>query len=185
MPDPTLPLPTEPIQPPGQHPVPPAVDPFEDATFAAYEPPRPPAPPAPAPPLALAPAPSPGPPVVTPAPPPPIVSRIGEISVSTTTIYTPTGDMPLKHSQWVVTEQWQAHTKVPTWAIVMCVFTFFCIPFLNFLFLLAKETYYTGQAVVSVSSGGRHYVARIAVKNQNQVANLQSQVNYVRSLAAL
>jgi hypothetical protein len=186
MPDPTLPLPTEPI-PHGQHPVGPPVDPYEDATFAAYEPPRAPTPPAPppAPPLHPVPAPAPAPPVVTPAPPPPIISRIGEISVSATTVYTPTGEMPLRRSQWIVTEQWQAHTKIPTWAIVMCVFTFFCIPFLNFLFLLAKETYYTGAAMVSVANAGRHYVARVPVAGKNQLAALQSQVNYVRSLAAL
>jgi hypothetical protein len=189
MPDPTLPLPTEPIPPPGQHPVPPAVDPYEDATFAAYEPPQPR--PEPGPP-ALPPAPVPPPPVPqaalpvpTPAPPSPIIARIADISVSSTIVYTPTGEMPLKRSQWIVTEQWQAHTRVPTWAILMCVFTFFCFPFLNFLFLLAKQTYYTGHATVSVASAGRHYVTRVAVKNQTEVAQLQSQVNYVRSLAAL
>jgi hypothetical protein len=188
MPDPTLPLPTEPIHPAGQHPVPPAVDPFEDATFAAYEPPQPrptptALPPAPLPPT---PAPAPGPPPVpTPAPPSPIIARIADISVSSTTIYTPNGEMPLKRSQWIVTEQWQAHTRIPTWAIIMCVFTFFCLPFLNFLFLLAKQTYYTGYATISVASSGRHYVTRAAVNNQNQVAQVQSQVNYIRSLAAL
>lgn len=198
MPEPTLPLPTEPIQPAGQHPVPPPVDPFEDATFAAYEPPQPrpaPGPPAlppapvPPPPVATAPPvpalPVPAPPVPTPGPPSPIVARIADISVSSTTVYTPTGEMPLKRSQWIVTEQWQAHTRIPTWAVLMCVFTFFCFPFLNFLFLLAKQTYHTGHATVSVASAGRHYVTRVAVKNQNDVAQLQSQVNYVRSLAAL
>ncbi|NUT07332.1 MAG: hypothetical protein HOV76_28050 [Hamadaea sp.] len=122
---------------------------------------------------------------VAPAPPLPIVARVGEISVSSTTIYTPTGEMPLRGSQWVVTDQWQAHSKIPTWAILLCILTFFCIPVFNFLFLLAKETYYTGMVVVSVTSAGRHYVARIPVNSQVQVATLQSQVNYIRSLAAL
>jgi outer membrane biosynthesis protein TonB len=207
MPDPTLPLPTEPIPSHGQHGEP--VDPFEDATFAGYEPPRPPMPPMPpappaptppsppppppAPPAKAAkrparpvPAPSPGKsPVPTPAPPQPIVARFGEISVSSTTIYTPTGEMPLRRSQWIATEQWQPHTKIPAWAIVMCVLTFFCIPLLNFLFLLAKETYYTGTASISVSSAGRHYVAQMPVRNKREMAGIQSQVNYVRSLAAL
>ncbi|MCP2325016.1 hypothetical protein HDA40_003523 [Hamadaea flava] len=124
-------------------------------------------------------------PPAVPAPPLPIVARVGEISVSSTTIYTPTGEMPLRGSQWVVTDQWQAHSKIPVWAIVLCILTFFCIPIFNFLFLLAKETYYTGMVVVSVTSAGRHYVARIPVNSQVQVANLQSQVNYIRSLAAL
>ncbi|NUR73951.1 MAG: hypothetical protein HOU81_24315 [Hamadaea sp.] len=122
---------------------------------------------------------------VTPGPPPPVVARVGEISVSSTTVYTPTGEMPLRGSQWIVTDQWQAHSKIPVWAIVLCIVTFFCIPIFNFLFLLAKETYYTGMVVVSVTSAGRHYVARIPVNSQVQVANLQSQVNYIRSLAAL
>jgi hypothetical protein len=143
MPDPTLPLPTEPI--PAARPVTPAA----------------------------------------PAPPLPIVARIGEISVSSTTVYTPTGEMPLRRSQWMLTDQWQAHSKIPTWAIALTVLTFFCIPIVNFLFLLARETYYTGVVAVSVSSAGHHYVARIPVTDQAQVANLQNQVNYVRSLAAL
>lgn len=218
MPDPTLPLPTEPIEPhghrqpavPSEHPTP--VDPYADAPLPsvgylpAYQPELPPAPPvspaqylpepAPYEPAQYAaapvspPPPAPTPPVpaalpVTPAPPAPIVSRIGEISVSSTTVYTPTGELPLRGSQWILTDQWQAHSKIPAWAIVMTILTFFCIPVFNFLFLLAKETYYTGVVAVSVSGSGRHYVARIPVANQAQVANLQSQVNYVRSLATL
>jgi hypothetical protein len=124
-------------------------------------------------------------PAALPAPPTPIVARVGEISVSSTTVYTPTGEMPLRGSQWILTDQWQAHSKIPTWAIILTIVTFFCIPIFNFLFLLAKETYYSGMVAVSVSSSGRHYVARIPVNSQAQVATLQSQVNYIRSLAAL
>ncbi|NUT33831.1 MAG: hypothetical protein HOV79_12245 [Hamadaea sp.] len=219
MPDPTLPLPTEPIEPHGRRPVEHAtpVDPYADAPLPSvgYLPAYPPEPPAPpvspayyapepmsphpvsphpvspqpvspsAPPPAIAAPPVPAALPVTPAPPAPIVSRIGEISVSSTTIYTPTGELPLRGSQWVLSDQWQAHSKIPAWAIVMTILTFFCIPIFNFLFLLAKETYYTGVVAVSVSGSGRHYVARIPVANQAQVANLQSQVNYVRSLATL
>ncbi|WP_034592147.1 hypothetical protein [Hamadaea tsunoensis] len=204
MPEPTLPLPTEPIPPSHGEPhghLPPQ-DPYADtmpayaigpyapppaAPVAPVQPPAPPVqPPAPAAPPparpsnAIVPA-----PVPAPGTPPPIVARIGEIAVSSTTIYTPAGEMPLRRSQWLVTDQRQAHTKIPTWAIVLTILTFFCMPLLNFLFLLARETYYTGQSVVSVTSGGRHYVAYIPVANQAQAASLNSQINYVRSLAAL
>jgi len=170
MSDPTVPLPTEPIPPHGPQPSSAAFDPTPvDPYYLLPAIVTPPAAPAPAP----------------PAPPAPIVARIGEISVSSTTVYTPTGEMPLRGSQWILTDQWQAHSKIPAWAIVLTVLTFFCIPIFNFLFLLAKETYYTGVVAVSVASAGRHYVARIPVSSQVQVANLQSQVNYIRSLAAL
>jgi hypothetical protein len=178
MPDSTLPLPTEPIPPHGLQPANADSDPTPVDPYLA--------PIQPALPLAPIPAALPvTPPAVLPAPPTPIVARIGEISVSSTTVYTPTGEMPLRGSQWILTDQWQAHSKIPAWAIVLTILTFFCIPIFNFLFLLAKETYYTGVVVVSVASAGRHYVARIPVGNQAHVANLQSQVNYVRSLAAL
>jgi len=164
------------------HALPPAL-PAEPA-YPAYAPPEPAypayAPAEPAPPVA-----APAPLSAAPAPPAPIVARVGEISVSSTTVYTPTGEMPLRGSQWILTDQWQAHSKIPVWAIVLCIVTFFCIPIFNFLFLLAKETYYTGMVAVSVTSAGRHYVARIPVNSQATVANLQSQVNYIRSLAAL
>ena len=170
MSDATLPLPIEPIPSHGPQPSSAAFDPTPVDPYLLP---------------AIAAAPAALPVAPAPAPPAPIVARIGEISVSSTTVYTPTGEMPLRGSQWILTDQWQAHSKIPAWAIVLTVLTFFCIPIFNFLFLLAKETYYTGVVAVSVASAGRHYVARIPVSSQVQVANLQSQVNYTRSLAAL
>ena len=173
MPDSTLPLPTEPIPPQGPH--------GHEYDYTAPAPVSPP----PYPHQALIPVSLPAPVTVpTPGPPPPIVCRIQEIAVSPAMVYTPTAEMPLRGSHWMMTEQWQVHTKIPTWAILMCIFTICFFPF-NFFFLLAKDTYYTGFALVTVSNHGRQYAARIPVSNQAQVANLQNQVNYVRSLAAL
>jgi hypothetical protein len=171
---------------------------------------RPPAPtPSPNPYRLPAPAPSPGsaatpaahhaPPTAHPAPPArpgalpvpyaaqaqPILVQLGEVAVSSTTIYTPAGEIPLRGSQWTVTDQWHAQHKIPTWAIVCAVLLFFFLCFLSLFFLLAKETRYTGTVQVMITNGQRQYVARIPVSDQRVVQHIHAQVNYVRSLAAL
>lgn len=111
-----------------------------------------------------------------------VLVQIGEIAVTATTVYTPSGPMPLRGSQWAVQDQWLSEQKIPTWAIVLAIVGFFLVCALSLLFLLAKETRFHGTVNVSVTSGGRQYVARIPVYNQQQVHHLYNQVNYVRSL---
>jgi hypothetical protein len=115
----------------------------------------------------------------------PVIVQIGEIRVSSTTVYTPAGQFPLRGSQWTVTDQWIAEQKTPTYAVVLTVVGFFCLTVLSLLFLLIKETTYTGAVVVQVHSGPHHYVSRVPVTNQAYVQHVYQQVNYVRSLAAL
>jgi hypothetical protein len=114
-----------------------------------------------------------------------VIAQIGEIQVTSTSVRTPAGQFPLKGSQWSVTDQWVAEQKIPTWAIVCAIVGFFCLTFFSLLFLLVKETVYSGVVLVQVHSGPYHYVSRIPVSDQTYVQHVYQQVNYVRSLAAL
>jgi hypothetical protein len=115
----------------------------------------------------------------------PVIVQIGELGVTSTVVHTPAGDIPLAGSTWHVTDYWHNEQKIPTWAIVTAVLGFCVLTVFSLLFLLAKETIYRGTVQVTVTNGARQYVARIPVTDQNQVAYVHQQVNYVRSLAAL
>ena len=125
-------------------------------------------------------------PVTTPYPvPEQVIAQVGEIQVTSTSVRTPAGQFPLRGSQWSVTDQWIATTKIPTWAIVLAIVLIPCTGFLSLLFLLAKESVYQGVVLVQVQNGAYHYVSRVAVNNQTYVQHVYAQVNYVRSLAAM
>jgi hypothetical protein len=192
MPDPTLPMPTEPVPYFDPTRVNQPVAPVDDTpTAPAWDPMTAPAQPYQAPqPAYQAPqpayqAPQPALPAVAAPGPAPIIAQVGEVRVSSTTIYTPNGEIPLRGSQWIVTDQWVATQKTPSWAIVLAIVLFFCLTVFSLLFLLAKETAYTGTVQVLITNGGHQYVTRIPVTTQAQVATLHQQVNYVRSLSAL
>jgi len=115
----------------------------------------------------------------------PVVAQIGEIAVTSSTVHTPAGDIPLRGSTWHVTDQWLTEQKIPTWAVIMAIVGFCVLTVFSLLFLLVKETVYRGVVQVTVSNGQQQYVARVPVANQPQAQYLYQQVNYVRSLAAL
>jgi hypothetical protein len=115
----------------------------------------------------------------------PVVVQIGELAVTSTTVRTPAGEIPLRGSTWMVSDQWLTEQKIPKWAIVMAILGFCLVTFLSLFFLLAKETVYRGTAQVTVTNGPLQYVARIPVRSQADVHQIHQQVNYVRSLAAL
>jgi hypothetical protein len=115
----------------------------------------------------------------------PVVVQIGELAVTSTTVRTPAGDIPLRGSTWLVTDQWLTEQRIPKWAIVMAIVGFCLLTFFSLLFLLAKETVYRGTAQITVTNGPQQYVARIPVQSQADVHHIHQQVNYVRSLAAL
>ncbi|HEX7744599.1 MAG TPA: hypothetical protein VF462_04980 [Micromonosporaceae bacterium] len=179
--DATVPLPGS--GPPGQ--LPPPTDPW-----AVPTPPGPSASPAPAfPPDHPAPAFPPGHPAPAFPPSPaahgPAVARIGEITVTSTTVHTPTGDLRLTGSTWQVADYWHNEQKTPAWAIAAAIVGFCVLTVFSLLFLLVKETVYRGTVQVTVTSGQQQYVARIPVRSQAEVQQINQQVNYVRSLAAL
>ena len=113
------------------------------------------------------------------------MAQINEIAVTSSTVHTPAGDIPLAGSTWQVSDFWQTEQKTPTWAIVLAIAGFCVLTVLSLLFLLVKETVYRGTVQVTVTNGPRQYVARIPVGTQAQVQHIHQQVNYVRSLAAL
>lgn len=112
-----------------------------------------------------------------------IIAEIGDIRVSSSTIFTPVGQFPLRGSQWTVNDQWVATQRTPTWAILCAIFGFFCLTVFSLLFLLAKQTVYSGVVHVTVTSGRFQYDTRIPVTDQPQVQRLHDLVNYVRSVS--
>lgn len=130
-----------------------------------------------------------GPPDVPPDVPPleagPVIVQIAEIAVTSTTVRTPAGDIPLAGSQWQVNDYWFSQQRIPRWAIIAAIVGFCVLTVFSLLFLLVKETVMQGTVQVTVTNGTRQYVARIPVFDQAAVTTINQQVNYVRSLAAL
>ena len=115
----------------------------------------------------------------------PVVVQIAEIAVTSTTVRTPAGDIPLAGSQWQVNDYWVSQQRIPRWAIVAAIVGFCVLTVFSLLFLLIKESVMQGTVQVTVTNGTRQYVARIAVRDQAAVTTINQQVNYVRMLAAL
>ncbi|HLU45400.1 MAG TPA: DUF1707 domain-containing protein [Natronosporangium sp.] len=117
-------------------------------------------------------------------PPEQVLLQLGDMTVTSTTIYTPSGPIPLRGAQWMIQDHWTTTQKIPTWAIVLAIVGFFCLTIFSLLFLLAKETVYQGVVTVTVTNAGRQYAVRLPVNNQQQVHHYHQQVNYLRSVSA-
>jgi hypothetical protein len=115
----------------------------------------------------------------------PVIVQIAEIAVTSTTVHTPAGDIPLAGSQWQVSDYWFNSQRIPKYAIVLAIVGFCVLTVFSLLFLLIKETVTQGTMQITVTNGTRQYVARIPVTDQAQVAAINQQVNYIRSLAAI
>lgn len=119
------------------------------------------------------------------APPPasgPLV-MIGDIGVSQNQYTTPGGAFPLARTQWMVQENVQTTTAIPTHAIVLTViFVWFCL--FGLLFLLIKEERTSGYVQVTVQGEGRFHATQIPVSNRMALGDIHQRVNYVRSLVA-
>ncbi|MEV6345078.1 hypothetical protein [Actinoplanes sp. NPDC051851] len=131
-------------------------------------------------------APSPAPAEPAHAPEPgPVIVEIAEIQITSSLVRTPVGDFPLAGSRWQVNEFWLSQRRTPLWAkIVAGVGVCFTAGF-SLLLLLVKETVPQGTVQVTVTSGTMQYVARVPVKHEEDIAQINQSVNYVRSLAAL
>lgn len=126
-----------------------------------------------------------GPPVAVPSPAAgPVLVQIGEIAVTSASVRTPAGEIPLRGSTWHVADYWQSEQRTPRWAVVAAIVGFCVLTVLSLLFLLVKETVHRGMVQVTVGNGRWQYVARIPVTNQYEVQQINERVNYVRSLAA-
>jgi hypothetical protein len=115
----------------------------------------------------------------------PVIVQIAEISVTSTVVHTPAGDLPLAGSQWLVTDYWFTQQRTPRWAVVAAIAGFCVLTVFSLFFLMVKESVMQGTVQVTVTNGTRQYVARIPVTDQAAVTAINQQVNYVRTLAAL
>jgi len=111
----------------------------------------------------------------------PVLVTIGDISVTSTTVYTPSGSRPLSEVSWTFTDMSTTSQAIPTWAIV-CAIVFFLACFIGLVFLLAKENSTTGVVQVSVHGNGFVHTTTIPVSSINQVADISARVSYARSL---
>lgn len=113
-----------------------------------------------------------------------VLTQIGEITITQTTVHTPNGPIPLRGAQWLGQDHWHHEQKMATWGIVLAVVLFFCIGPFSLLFLLAKESRYSGTVDVTVSSGSRQYTARIPIQSHQHAHHVHQQVTYARSLSS-
>lgn len=113
----------------------------------------------------------------------PILVTIGDISVTSTTVYTPSGSRPLAELSWTFTDLSSTSQAIPTWAIV-CAVVFFLFCFLGLLFLLAKEDKTQGTVQVTAHGSGFVHTCTIPVTSVAQVADINARVNYIRTLTA-
>ena len=113
----------------------------------------------------------------------PVLVTIGDISVTSTTVYTPSGSRPLAEVSWTFTDLSTTSQAIPTWAII-CAIVFFVFCFLGLLFLLAKEDKTAGSVQVTVHGPGFVHTSTMPVTSIAQVADINARVNYVRTLTA-
>jgi hypothetical protein len=111
----------------------------------------------------------------------PIMVTIGDISVTSTTVYTPSGSRPLSEVSWAFSDMSITSQNIPTWAII-CAIVFFVFCFVGLLFLLAKEEKTQGAVQVTVQGPGFLHTSTIPVSSLAQVADINARVNYVRTL---
>ncbi|MBD2829128.1 MULTISPECIES: hypothetical protein [Streptomyces] len=107
---------------------------------------------------------------------------IGDITVMSDAIVTPSGTMPLKGAVWTATDMSRTEEKIPTHAVVLAiVFALFCL--VGLLFLLMKEKQTTGFVQVTVTSGGRHHATMIPATGPHTFPAIMAQLNQARSLS--
>ncbi|QCW79087.1 hypothetical protein EQG64_22285 [Streptomyces sp. S6] len=110
------------------------------------------------------------------------VLSIGDITVMSDAIVTPSGTMPLKGAVWTATDMSRTEEKIPAHAIVLAiVFALFCL--IGLLFLLMKEKRTVGFVQVTVTSGGRHHGTMIPAMGPHTFPAVMGQVNQARSMS--
>jgi hypothetical protein len=115
----------------------------------------------------------------------PVIAQIGDIHVTSTTVNTPAGIIPLRGSQWTATDHWVTERRTPKWATVVAVAGVCCTGLLSLLLLLVKENVYTATITVSVMGDQFFHSTRMVVSTPEAVQEIYDQVNYVRNLALI
>ncbi len=111
-----------------------------------------------------------------------VLVSIGDISVTSTTVFTPSGSCPLSEASFTFTDMSVTSQNIPTWAII-CAIVFFAFCLVGLLFLLAKENSTQGSVQVTVRGPNLTHTATIPVTSIEQVADLNSRVGYAQSMA--
>ncbi|MYQ77959.1 MULTISPECIES: hypothetical protein [unclassified Streptomyces] len=110
------------------------------------------------------------------------VLSIGDITVMSGSIVTPSGTMPLRGAVWTATDMSRTEEKIPPVAIVLAIiFALFCL--IGLLFLLMKQKRTTGFVQVTVTSAGRHHSTMIPAYAPETFPMVMSQVNTARSMS--
>lgn len=112
------------------------------------------------------------------------LTSIGEIGVSNTSVWTPTGQYPVRGTTWVVADMSRQEEKIATVGIVLAVVGLFLICILSLLFLLIKEKRTTGYIQVTVHGEGFQYATMIPATSPSTLVQVTQQVNWARSIAA-
>jgi hypothetical protein len=113
----------------------------------------------------------------------PVLVTIGDISVTQSRIFTPSGSIPVSEASWTFTDMSQTTQAIPVWAIV-CAVIFFLFCFLGLLFLLAKETRTQGSVQATVTGKGFVHTTQMPVSSPAEVADFGARVNHARSVSA-
>jgi hypothetical protein len=112
----------------------------------------------------------------------PVLVTIGDIACTGGEVITPSGRVPIAGTIWTFTDMSRTDRTIPAWAIVLAVlFFWFC--FLGLLFLLVKEERTGGWVQVTVQGPGLMHVTQVPVFSPMVVMDLNSRVNYARTLA--
>lgn len=109
----------------------------------------------------------------------PYVASVGDIGVTPHWVVTPRGSAPLAGSEWWVVDRGAWTQRIPVWAIILAVVLF---P-LGLLFLLCKETVWSGWLEVTVRSGALVHSAMVAVPSF-EAQQAHATVDRIRALAA-
>ncbi len=113
----------------------------------------------------------------------PVLVTIGDITVTATSVHTPSGTVPIGDVTWTVNDMSTTTQGIPTWAIVLAIILFFaCL--LGLLFLLVKEEKTQGTVQVTVQGRGFVHTSQIPVYSKAQVADVFARVNHARTIAA-
>lgn len=113
----------------------------------------------------------------------PQLVTIGDISVTPSSVVTPSGSAPIGEVHFFLTDLSHTRHSIPAWAIV-CAVLFFLFCFLGLLFLLVKETRTEGHVQVVVQGPRLLHTVHLPVWSVDQVHDYNARVNYARSISA-
>lgn len=123
-----------------------------------------------------------GEPVVDAGSPDEWLTTIGDIAVSEHWISTPTGQFPIRGTEWTITDMSTREEHLATRTVVLAlVFSVFCM--LGLLLLFVKEVRHGGFVQVEVRGDGFYHSTMIPVMHPFTVLDVSDDVDDARELA--